>query len=92
MHTLTTIFKLGMTLFFSLASFTIFVLIELYVVGSVNEILVEKGIVGKFLGLTYQEILWAICYILIIYEAFVFVVNFVWRKIVGTFRDMFSLN
>ena len=91
MHTIYTILRFGLGLLISLSSFLIFVFIEVYVVDAVDTILIEKGITGEFLGFTYSQILWAICIILICTEAIIFVVNFIWRRIVNVFKEMFSI-
>jgi hypothetical protein len=92
MYTLFTLFKLIFQLGIALVSFAIFVAFEIYVVSIFIELLHERGITGEFLGLSYDAILWITCMFLIVLEGVTFTVNYIWRNVVGRFKQLFSLD
>lgn len=83
-----TLFK-GIGLVFTgliaIAVFLVFILLELYVVGIVDNVL------KKQYDINISWILWTFCFLVIVYEIFSFIVNIIWRSLIGKLRDLFSL-
>lgn len=83
-----TLFK-GIGLVFTgliaIAVFLVFILLELYVVGIVDNVLKEQY------DINISWILWTFCFLVIVYEIFSFIVNIIWRSLIGKLRDLFSL-
>jgi hypothetical protein len=88
MYTIYNIIKHGIGLFISIMHFCIFILVEVYVVSIADKYMLSNGIVGEFLGLSYSQILWYICFFLISMEAILFILHFIWSKIKGFFGEI----
>lgn len=87
MRTIFTLLGLIFTFVVSSVSFIVFIAVEWYCTDYLTSVLTEMG-VSSF----WTNLIWGIMIVIVASELFIFVFNVIWRKIIGKFKEMFSLN
>jgi len=86
MKTLFTLGKAAIQGTIAIITFSIFIVLELYVV----EITIDLLINSHGMNLSYSKYIWFLCYVIIAFEIIIFLLKVVIKNITNFFRNLFS--